>query len=441
MANNYIDSTATGANTGASKANAWISAASITGTAGDDFWISKNHNESAAGALTITMPGGVQTPCRLICADFLGGTPPAAADVTTGAQISSGNGALTVSGGGNGAFYAQGIKFTVGVGQSTNVALALNAHHGYYENCSFNVATTNTNARVQGTSASLQLRFRNCTASFAAAGQGFNLGSGHWYWLGGSVAATGTVPTTMIPSFPASFTQIVFDGVDLSAFGSGKNLVNAAAMLGVVKFINCKLGASVSVITGTINDIFHTDSGVDLIGCNSTGNVERNERYRAQGALTTETTIIRTAGGSDGTTPYSWKIAGTALASQTWPFETFEGVMWNTLVGSSRTLTFHCVTDNVALNSNDIWVEVEYLGDAGDSQGLLVSSGPANVLSSGSALASDSGEAWTTTGLTTPNKQKFSVSFTPQIAGPIRWKVRVAKPSTTIYLDPNPDLS
>jgi hypothetical protein len=255
---------------------------------------------------------------------------------------------------------------------------------------------------------------------------------------GGSVAATGTVPTTMIVTASANLTLVTFDGVDLSAFASGKNLWNAGTA--VASIVNCKLGASVTPVTGTLSDLIR-NYGLDLYGSNSSGVVQRNERYRAQGTLTTETTVVRTAGSGDGTTAWSMKIATTANASQTYPFEVCEGRDWNSATGASRTLTFHCLTDNVALNNNDIWVDLYYLGDSGDSEALLVSSGPANVLSSGSALASDSSEAWTTTGIATPNKQKFSVSFTPQIAGLYRYKIRVAKPSTTIYLDGKPDLT
>jgi hypothetical protein len=182
-------------------------------------------------------------------------------------------------------------------------------------------------------------------------------------------------------------------------------------------------------------------AGTDLIGCNSSGNVERNERYRYQGTLTTETTIKRTVGASDGTTPYSWKLLTTANSKQDFPFETFEGALWNSAVGSAKTLTFHCLTDNLTLQDADIWVEVEYLGSSGSPVSSLVSSAPATLVTAGANLTSDSAEAWTTTGLTTPVKQKFSVTFTPQLAGPVRWRVKIAKASATVYVDPNPDLA
>jgi hypothetical protein len=181
--------------------------------------------------------------------------------------------------------------------------------------------------------------------------------------------------------------------------------------------------------------------GYNVIACNSGGVYENNERYTYSGTLTTNTTVKRTNGATDGTTAYSWRIVSTSTVGPIYPFDTFEGALWNSTTGSSKTLTAHIATDNVTLNSNEIWLEVEYLGSSGSPVTTLVSSGPATYLSTGSALTSDSAEAWTTTGLTTPIKQKMSVSFTPQMVGPVRWRVKVAKPSTTVYVCPKVELT
>ena len=124
-----------------------------------------------------------------------------------------------------------------------------------------------------------------------------------------------------------------------------------------------------------------------------------------------------------------------ANCSPAQPFETFEGAFWNTATGSSKTLTLYCVTDNVTLTDADIWVEVEYLGSSATPLASLASSAPATILTTASNLSTTT-EAWTTTGLATPVKQKMTVSFTPQMIGPARWKVKVAKASTTVYVCP-----
>ena len=43
--------------------------------------------------------------------------------------------------------------------------------------------------------------------------------------------------------------------------------------------------------------------------------------------------------------------------------------------------------------------------------------------------------------MSNPNKQKISVSFTPQMKGAVHVKVCLAKASTTVYVDPYITLS
>jgi hypothetical protein len=155
--------------------------------------------------------------------------------------------------------------------------------------------------------------------------------------------------------------------------------------------------------------------------------------------LTTESVIKRTGGASNGTTGYSWKIVSTANNEFVLPFETFEGFLWNEDTGAAKTLTVHTVTDNVTLKDNEIWLEVEYLGNASYPLSSLIDNG-SNVLAAGASQATST-ETWTTTGLVTPVKQKLEVTFTPQMKGLIRWKVKYAKISSTVYICPKAELS
>lgn len=430
MADKYLYSGAVGTGTGASWANAYTAMATAAAgmAAGDNLWVASAHSESTAAAITITFPGTAASPNQIISVNRAGSVPPVAADVLDGAVVTTtGTSSITLAG----HFYMRGVTFNVGTG-AVAASFLTGSLSGVFENCTINIVATVGTSRITLPSSPGYGFLKNCVLTFANASQGIN--GSTFDMLGGSVCLTGTAVTTMI--LGTTYSVNSFDGVDLSGL-SGKTLMPSSGIADT-RFINCKLPASITVQASGGDPI--ATAGVRVIGSNSTGNVERNEFYHPTGILTTETTVIRTAGASDGTTPYSWKAVSAAAATVARPFSTLEGELWNGLAGSSRTLTFHCLTDNVALNNNDIWVEVEYLGTAGNPQTTLVSSGPANILSTGSALTSDSGEAWTTTGIVTPNKQKFSVSFTPQIAGPIRWRVKVAKPSTTIYVDANPDL-
>ena len=87
------------------------------------------------------------------------------------------------------------------------------------------------------------------------------------------------------------------------------------------------------------------------------------------------------------------------------------------------------------LQDDEVWLEVEYLGTAGFPLSLFASDRMTDILST-PADQTTSSVAWTTTGLTNPNKQKLAVTFTPQEIGVVRCRVALAKPSYTVYVDP-----
>ena len=112
-----------------------------------------------------------------------------------------------------------------------------------------------------------------------------------------------------------------------------------------------------------------------------------------------------------------------------------EIVVWNDTTGAAKTVTVEIVTDGVTLTDGECWLEVMYLGTSGVPLGTLIRDAKADVLAS-AANQTSSSETWTTTGLTTPIKQKLSVTFTPQEKGFFIARVVLAKPSTTVYVDP-----
>lgn len=439
MANRYIYHG--GSNTSPydtwAKAATTISTAATGSSAGDDFWVASDHSETTAAAITPSFPGTSASPNRCISVSRAGSTPPVAADILAGGAVATtgANSNMTISG----HVYVYGLTFNIGDSSNTaSIRCGASGNLQTYEACAFNLTGTSTssNIAIPNFSGSF-VRCINCTVSFGATGQSIGpAGPALFTNKGGSVFVTGaTIPTTLF-SLSNVVGEVVVDGLDLSASGSGKTLVGATSS--AIKIQNCKLGSSVTIASTPSNA---NAPGVRLIGCSTTTNVERNEIYAYQGTLTTETTIIRTAGASDGTTAYSWKVVTTANAKRTAPFETFEGAVWNSATGSSKTLTVHAVFDSgTQLTDAEIWVEVEYLGSSATPVATLITDANATVLTTAANQSSDS-EAWTTTGLSTPLKLKLDVTFTPQMAGPIRWKVKVAKASTTVYIDPNVDIT
>ncbi|MEK9809109.1 MAG: hypothetical protein VW362_01580, partial [Candidatus Nanopelagicales bacterium] len=138
----------------------------------------------------------------------------------------------------------------------------------------------------------------------------------------------------------------------------------------------------------------------------------------------------------------SWKMATTANAE--YPaiiLRSPEIAKWNETTGSSVTVTVDILHDSAtALKDNEVWLEVEYLGTSGTPLALFTDDAVADVITTAADQTSSSA-TWTTTGMTNPNKQKLSVTFTPQEKGLIIARVCVAKASYTVYVDPELQIS
>jgi hypothetical protein len=277
----------------------------------------------------------------------------------------------------------------------------------------------------------------NTTMTFSSASDTFRCDSNQWTMLGGSLS--GTAPTSFV--YRGLYAKRFF-GVDLSLLGSGKNLVDVTNMTGksLVSFENCKLGSSVTVATGTFSNAGGNGSvEIRLVNCDSADTNYRYHKQNYHGTITQESTIVRTGGASDGTTPISRKMVSTANTKIYSPLVMDDIVFWNETTGSSQTATIEVVTDNVTLTDAECWLEVEYLGTSGFPISSLVNDRVTDDVFGTPANQTTSSETWTTTGLTTPVKQKLAVAFTAQEKGYVRIRVMLAKASTTVYVCPQVD--
>ncbi len=288
---------------------------------------------------------------------------------------------------------------------------------------------------IGGSGASPLVKFVNGTSvKFGATTQGINSlsGSGLLSWKNGSIEAGSSVPASLIRDIGTASGNVsaIIEGCDLSAVTSGNNLVSASltAGAGIYVFKDCKLASGVVVSNAPIGP---TGPRTDLIRCDDGAHNYRNERYRFEGTETTETTIVRTGGASDGTTSHARKIITTANVSFVNPFEAFPISIWNELT-SSVTLTIYGIWGGGAVPNNDqVWIEVEYLGTSGSPLASVVSSGKADILATAAACTSDS-STWG--GSTTAFK--MAVTFTPGMKGPITVYPKFGLASTTFYIDP-----
>jgi len=431
VATYYVYSGAVGTGTGADWANAFttLTTAFSGKAAGDVFYVAHDHAETTAAAISLNVPGSsIGTPCKVICVNRAGSVPPVSADLRTTATVSTtGASNLKITGIG----YWYGIQFFAGSAANNVVLYISQSANNAFSNCVFKLNTTSASSVFYlCDTAGSNTRLENCSFVFGNASQAiYNTGSsanpGNARIIGGSIAATGTVPTT--PIFLAAGV-LTLAGVDLSAFGSGKTLC-AANVTGRVRFENCKLGASVAVSGGTTST---NNWQVVLVNGDSSGTNYRYEKYMYCGTETTETTIIRTGGASNGTNTYARKIVTNSSANWQFPFESEPIAIWNDTTGSSKTITVYGIWGGAAVPNNDeLWMNVSYMGSSATPVSSVVTTTKADVLASGSALSSDT-STWG--GSTT--KFKMTATVTPQMKGPLLVTIKAAKASSTFYYDP-----
>lgn len=438
MATFYVRSTTgSNANNGSTwaLAKATVAGALSAAAAGDTIWVSQVHAESTASTITWT-GGALTTPTKIICGND--GAQPPTALATTATVTTTGASNIDL----NSNLYVYGITFNVGTGTSGgSMDFGANAHSWIYmEQCQFIIVN---NFSASGffvgnlADADDRILWKNCNIKSANAGNTITqlARAGIFHWNGGSIVSGGTTPTVLVT--PVTGSNILIENVDFTNYGNGVNLTAATKTSANVTFRNCKMPASWS--GALLNGTFGTTNLGQVSGYNiSTGSANyKLWTESVTGSVNDETTFVRSGGASDGTTPLSWKMVTTANTS--YPYcvlDTPEFVLWNDTTGSSKTVTVEILRDSATnLKDNEIWIEVNYFSSASIIAGALV----VDRVDVGTGTAADlpaSSVTWTTSGMANPNKQKVAVTFTPNLVGFFMAKVKLAKASTTVYVDP-----
>lgn len=420
MANIYVRSGAGGAGTGADWNNAYttLGAAMAAKAAGDNFWVSEDHAETAGSAKTITSHGTAANPCFVYCVDHAGSVPPVSADLRATATITT-TGAFGITLGG-GSAYVYGITFNAGSGANSQpLSVATGNSWWSLENCQLNKLGTSPNSSAiifGGSSSNIVSRvdLKNTTMQFGSTTDGCAMGVVNFSWKNTVSAITGaTLPTTLFSTGGAMGGNALIEGIDLSALGSGKTLVAGVSTPRKYIFKDCKLGASVTIAT-TPADPGGAETYV--VRSDSAGTNYRNEKYQFMGTQVVETTIIRTGGASDGSTGISWNLTTTVNSKWVLPFEALPIVIKNAVTGANVGVTLEGVWNAAALPNNDeFWFDVEYLGDASSPQGSFKSGTKADNLATGSALTA-SAQAWDSLVTARANSTTYAVGNVRKVA-------------------------
>lgn len=435
---------------GAGDGNSWAGAYTDFVTAlaalspGDTLYIAHGYDQSYTATQVFLCPGTLAAPVNILCVDDASEPPTALEDGSVGFAHIYTTGSFSISI--RGVAYIYGVNFTSNAGVTTTVASVLlssltDSPVLTLEKCTLGNLSNNTGASITfGNSVGgtgnkpATVTLIDCAVKFRSSGGVLQVGNAKLFSRGliidTSVNTMGSFITSSNTTIQ-SYAEI--EGSDLT--GITDQVVEDTSGLHTFKFINCKIPE-----ISDINSATQT-AGADLYfyNCDSGGTNYRFRSLKASGVVRDETTIVRTNGATDGTTPISWRLESSALAGFSFPLEAPRISGWNDGT-SAITLTAQIITDNVTLTDEECWIEVSYLGSAMSPQATIVSDRKADILAT-AANQPTSAATWTTTGLTTPVKQALSVTFTPAQKGPWQAKIMLAKPNTTIYVCPKIEVS
>lgn len=389
--------------------------------AGDSVFIGDDHSEvvSYTTGAGISAAGTGASPNFIYSIDHTVSLPVSSTGLKFGALISYTGPGLTINGGASGAnTYFFGITFSSGTGSSTtqlSIAFGGVASWNKFENCLLKLNTTSSSALIStGFTSTSTLEFSNTAVQFGAAGQSIRaLSLGKFIWRNTGNAVLGTAPTALFTASSNGITLV--EGVDLS--GATNTIVGAGTsttMGGLFYLENCKIAGGATIAATPVN---MGGPFVDALQCSSSATSYVQRRYLYQGTLTEETTVIRTTGASDGTNGISWKIATTANAKWYSPFESFNVAVWNDVTGTNRVVTMCGIWNSAGLpNNDDIWLDVCYLGSSGSTLGSWATSTKASNLATGSAVTADSTSAWDSVATTRQNSHAYALGDVIKVA-------------------------
>jgi hypothetical protein len=413
--------------------------------AGDRIFVSSDHAEviTTSGHVLLTA-GSNASPVNCISVSRTAGNiPPLAADITAGAAVScsAAGGTLFLSNAAGSRF--EGLTFTVS-GTGTCKITIPNSGAGVreFKDCNFVISGTGSASSIDPCAISqCTCIWQNCTVKFGAVGQSIWLTSTsklHWKNTAGipAVNSAGSAPTNLFTdgNSGAGKGGVFLDGLDLS-FVAGNIFGTIVYLRGIVR--NCKLNASATLAALTSAAYGNTHGevyGLEFINCHSSNDAYNNYWAKYGGTIATEITITRTGGATDGVQKASRKMvssSSTALVNKALPLE-HHIYLWNTVVGTSQTATVEVIS-SASLNNDELWGEIEYLGDSADCMSLFADDTIATTLTAAAAQTSSS-VAWDSSPAT-PVKQKLAITFTAQKVGLLDFVVKLAKASTTVYVD------
>ena len=406
--------------------------------AGDTEFVADNHAESTSGAAFVfSFPGTGAAPNTMLCVDHAASVPPGTSNLKSTATVSGTSNGLGFNING-GVAYLYGITFQGASGlifsTAQNSALT-------FDTCGMTITggtgrTITFGTQGGGSAGANSVILNNTIFTNNVAGTTIVFNSGRFLWRNTPNAVQGSSATTLMSVAGGStHNKVTLQGVDLSLLGSGSTIIGIGNnCTGSFLLQDCKLGAGVSITGGSIPSPGGTE--VEMVNCDSGNTNYRFYRQNYQATETSETTIVRTGGASDGVTPMARKVVTTANSKWYAPYKTDWIEYWHNTSGIAVSPSIAIVNNSLlTLTNADAWLEVESMTSAGYPLGKFFNDSIANILTSASAQSADNASVWGG-GLTSAVQQTLSCTLTPTSFGVLRARVCVARPSLTCWYDP-----
>ncbi len=431
----YVDSNAGGANDGTSWTDAFLTftQADAAAAANEETWIAYNHSESPGGTLSMSWASNINTPS----VNRNQSRDPAddSYRVAAASQISVSDWTLLAS-----ADWAE--YYGMHVTATDDMFISSVECQAKIDDFILTLSGTASNFAI-GQDDGVDATFTNGLIDFTSTGgDGFSLASSHRVNFDNVIFnhASASGPASGYWFSDASLVgDLIIQNSDLSDSSADIFQLNDPAANLDYRVVACKLNSSTALINGSITSI--RARAMLISSDDTTGNdLYRMEIEDAFGTITADDANYLDAG--DGTNNISWKmVSDTTTEEYLLPLysEWIEG--WIDSTGS-KTITVQLTTDNVVLQDDEFWIELEFLGDSGSPLGSLSDSRPATVTTTPSNLTTST-EAWTSPGITTDLDQEVSVTETFNRVGNFRCRLALANSSAarTVWVNPFPKVT